>query len=46
MSINSTAGTYNIINVDARTFKEYQTYGPIPYSEVLKYEQLQQNSGW
>ncbi len=29
-----------------RDFKDYMNYGPIPYSEVLKYSNLKQNDGW
>ena len=46
MSINNAAATYGVINVDTRNYKDYQQYGPIPYSEVLKYSNLQQNQGW
>lgn len=46
MSINSAEGTYTKIDVDTRNYKDYQYYGPIPYSECLKFEKLQQNKGW
>jgi hypothetical protein len=46
MSINNAAATYSVINVDTRNYKDYQLYGPIPYSEVLKYSNLLQNKGW
>ena len=32
--------------VEKRTYKDYMNYGPIPYSEILKYNNLIQNSGW
>jgi len=35
-----------IDNVETRSYKDYQFYGPIPYSEVMKYDALQQNKGW
>ncbi|HEX8021311.1 RagB/SusD family nutrient uptake outer membrane protein, partial [Mucilaginibacter sp.] len=38
--------TYSPITAENRSFKDYMTYGPIPYSEVLKYNALQQNTGW
>ena len=46
MSINKEKGTYTVIDVDTRDFKDYMIYAPIPYSEVLKFSALQQNAGW
>lgn len=46
MSINQAEGTYTTIDVDTRNYKDYQYYGPIPYSEVLKFSNLRQNRGW
>lgn len=43
------AGTglqYDEIEVESRSYKEYMYYGPIPYSETLKYDQLKQNKDW
>lgn len=37
---------YNIINVENRIYESYMLYGPIPYSETLKYNNLEQNNGW
>jgi hypothetical protein len=37
---------YKGIDVEQRDYKEYMLYGPIPYSEMLKYSNLQQNDGW
>ena len=37
---------YTPIEVEARDYKDYMIYGPIPYSEVLKWSSLQQNDGW
>ncbi|GGH15491.1 RagB/SusD family nutrient uptake outer membrane protein [Sphingobacterium alkalisoli] len=34
------------INVENRSFQDYMYYGPIPYSEILKYNNIQQNKGW
>jgi hypothetical protein len=39
-------GQYNIINVENRQFQPHMIYGPIPYSEILKFGLLQQNQGW
>ncbi len=32
--------------VETRDYKDYMYFGPIPYSEVIKWSQLQQNKGW
>ena len=45
MSIAS--GNYNpALEVETRSYKEYMNFGPIPYSEVLKFDALVQNKGW
>lgn len=44
--VNITGNTHTTIDVDARNFKDYMYYGPIPYSEVLKFNALEQNKGW
>ena len=44
--ISFTNNTYNVITVENRVFEPYMQYGPIPYSEILKYNNLQQNIGW
>ncbi|MBQ7239708.1 MAG: RagB/SusD family nutrient uptake outer membrane protein [Bacteroidales bacterium] len=46
MNISQADNTYTPIDVDSRNYKEYQYYGPIPYSECLKYKRLKQNKGW
>lgn len=46
MSVSRADGTYTVIDVDSRNYKDYQVYGPIPYSEVLKFSNLKQNKGW
>lgn len=44
-NLNETArGTEG--DIEVRDYKEYMTYGPIPYSETMKYGNLQQNDGW
>lgn len=40
------AGVPEVFTVDTRNFAPYMYYGPIPYSEVLKFSNLQQNAGW
>lgn len=37
---------YKIIDVEKRDYKDYMYYGPIPYSEIMKWSNLQQNYGW
>ncbi|RZM24179.1 MAG: RagB/SusD family nutrient uptake outer membrane protein [Pedobacter sp.] len=37
---------YTPFNAETRAFQQYMIYGPIPNSEVLKYNQLMQNQGW
>lgn len=32
--------------VEKRDYKDYMYYGPIPYTEIQKYSELQQNKGW
>ena len=44
--MNISGTRYTPMAVDKRSFSEYMYYGPIPYSEVLKYDELKQNQGW
>jgi hypothetical protein len=44
--VSISQGIYQEINVEARNYQEYMRFGPIPYSETLKYNALQQNTGW
>ena len=37
---------YNDITVENRLYQPYMNYGPLPYEELLKWDQLQQNKGW
>lgn len=49
MKITAGTGTtyvYTPIEVESRSFKDYMLYGPIPYSETLKFSELKQNKGW
>ncbi len=46
MSVNQTENTMATFDVDTRGYQQYQQYGPIPYSEVLKFGDLLQNKGW
>lgn len=46
MGIRISGGTYTPFQVEARTYQDYMQYGPIPYSEMLKFDALVQNQGW
>lgn len=50
VSITTNAATstavYKIIEVEPRVYQNYMIYGPIPYSEMLKWSNLEQNDGW
>ena len=37
---------FSEVNVENRLYKDYMEYGPIPYSETLKFSNLFQNKGW
>ncbi|HSJ66471.1 MAG TPA: RagB/SusD family nutrient uptake outer membrane protein [Anditalea sp.] len=37
---------HSVINVENRVYRDHMIYGPIPYSEMLKFSALQQNTGW
>ena len=43
---NNGLKTYTPIDVETRDYKDYMYYGPIPYSEMLKFSELKQNKGW
>ncbi|MDO4496559.1 MAG: RagB/SusD family nutrient uptake outer membrane protein [Bacteroidales bacterium] len=34
------------IDVENRAYKDYMIYGPLPYSEIMKWNNLSQNKGW
>ena len=38
--------TYTKFEAEKRSYQDYMNYGPIPYTEVQKYSNLQQNEGW
>ena len=44
--INLQNGTYSPTNVENRLYQEYMYFGPIPHSEILKWDALIQNKGW
>lgn len=46
MGVNPGEDGFTSLTVETRSFKDYMYYGPIPYSETLKYSNLIQNNGW
>lgn len=44
--VRISGGSYSYFDVEQRNFADYQCYGPIPYSEVVKFSNLVQNDGW
>ena len=49
--LTETAKGYDVstgkeFEVEHRSYTDYMNYGPIPYSEILKYDKLIQNKGW
>lgn len=48
ITTDATTGKYIYKTFDAeeRNYSDYMYYGPIPYSEILKYSNLKQNEGW
>ena len=44
----NTAGSlvFKPFDVEPRNYQDYMYYGPIPYSEIIKWSNLQQNDGW
>ena len=44
LSINQT--TLQLIDVEERNYQEFMRFGPVPYSEILKFSSLNQNTGW
>lgn len=40
------SGVHEIIPVENRLYGNHMIYGPVPYSETLKFSALQQNNGW
>ena len=37
---------YTPLDVELRNYKDYMYYGPVPYAEMLKWSNLEQNKGW
>lgn len=45
VEVSADGNSYNYIQVENRAYADYQIFGPIPYSETLKYS-IVQNQGW
>ncbi|MDE6268824.1 MAG: RagB/SusD family nutrient uptake outer membrane protein [Muribaculaceae bacterium] len=41
-----TGTSFNYIDVEPRNFADYMIYGPLPYGDILKFSNLEQNAGW
>jgi len=46
VEITQEGDSYNSYILEERDYKDYMYYGPLPYDEVIKNEQLVQNAGW
>ncbi|MCD8292200.1 MAG: RagB/SusD family nutrient uptake outer membrane protein [Prevotellaceae bacterium] len=44
--VDVNGSTYTYMDVEERAYKDYMYYGPIPYTETLKFNNLEQNKGW
>ncbi|MDR1724663.1 MAG: RagB/SusD family nutrient uptake outer membrane protein [Tannerella sp.] len=38
--------SYTYRDVEGRAYQNYMYYGPVPYTEILKFDGLEQNAGW
>nr|WP_170857131.1 RagB/SusD family nutrient uptake outer membrane protein [Algoriphagus locisalis] len=39
-------GDHEVMPVENRVYADHMIYGPVPYSETLKFTELKQNTGW
>lgn len=46
VEINKDATEYRYVDVEQRLFTDYMYSGPIPYQDIIKYSNLEQNKGW
>ncbi|TCO10697.1 RagB/SusD family nutrient uptake outer membrane protein [Natronoflexus pectinivorans] len=46
MGMRIQGGNYTEIEVEDRAYQDYMYYGPVPFSEVIKFDNLLQNQGW
>jgi hypothetical protein len=45
VEVSADGTSYSYREVEKRNYADYQIYGPVPYTETLKYN-LIQNMGW
>lgn len=38
--------SYKVFEVEPRSYSDYMIYGPLPYGDILKFSNLEQNAGW
>lgn len=46
VGVRITGNNYTPTLVENRLYAEHMTYGPVPYSEIIKWSELIQNQGW
>jgi hypothetical protein len=46
VEINRDATQYNYVDIETRRYQDYMYSGPLPYQDVIKYNNLIQNKGW
>jgi len=47
VNINNAGTSFNVVDVEKRVYdNDYMRYGPIPLTEILKFNALIQNKGW
>ena len=46
IQIEDPSGAYNLVDVESRDYADYMYYGPVPYDELQKWSNLEQNAGW
>ena len=46
ISKNGSVMNYSPLTVEKRKYEEYMIYGSIPFAEVMKWSNLEQNVGW
>jgi hypothetical protein len=47
VNINKSGTTFTVVDVERRAYDNtYQHYGPLPQTEILKFNALIQNKGW
>ena len=44
--VRISGSTFDNFDVEKRDFKPFMIYGPLPYTDILKFSNLEQNAGW